>query len=69
MSRWEKANWTDHKSIDEFFVRDVEILDFYRFSSLLGLSFLLQYPRKVSIINAKVGRAEAGRGASALSWT
>lgn len=50
-------------------MRDVELLDIYKFSSLLGLGFLLQYPRKVSIINAKVGRAEAPRSASTLSWT
>lgn len=54
MSRWEKANRTDHKSIDEFFMRDVDILDVYQFVSLLSLGFLLHYPRKVSLINTKV---------------
>lgn len=50
-------------------MRDVEILDVYKFVSLMQLGFLLQYPRKVSIINAKVGRAEASRLASAAAWT
>lgn len=54
VSRWEKANRTDHRSIDEVFMRDVDILDVYQFVSLLGLGFLLQYPRKVSLINTKV---------------
>lgn len=54
MFRWEKANTTDHKGIDEIFVRDVEVLDIYKFVSLISCGFLLQYPRKVSIINAKV---------------
>lgn len=56
--RWEKASWTDHKSIDEIFMRDVEILDIYSFASLITCGFLLQYPRRVSIINAKVTGAE-----------
>lgn len=54
MFRWEKANKTDHKGIDEIFVRDLEILDVYKFVSLLSCGFVLQYPRKVSIIGAKV---------------
>lgn len=54
MFRWEKANKTDHKGIDEIFVRDVEVLDIYKFASLISCGFVLQYPRKVSIINAKV---------------
>nr|XP_020445203.1 toll-like receptor 2 type-2 [Monopterus albus] len=53
--RWEKASWTDHKSIDEFFLRNVVVLDdVFKFVSLLQLAFLLQYPRKVSVINTKV---------------
>ncbi|XP_056156024.1 toll-like receptor 2 [Lampris incognitus] len=52
--RWERANWTDHKSIDEFFIRNAEILDVYKFVSLLDLGFLLAYPRKVSVIGSKV---------------
>lgn len=35
-------------------MRDVDILDVYQFVSLLRLGFLLQYPRKVSLINTKV---------------
>ncbi|XP_056882760.1 toll-like receptor 2 [Takifugu flavidus] len=54
VGRWEKANKTEHKGIDEIFVRDVEVLDIYKFASLISCGFLLQYPRKVSIINAKV---------------
>ncbi|KAG7236292.1 hypothetical protein INR49_001208 [Caranx melampygus] len=52
--RWEPASWTDQKSIDEFFVRDVVVLDVWKFTSFLSLGFLLQYPRKVSVINGKV---------------
>lgn len=52
--RWEKASKTDHKSIDEFYIRNVVILDVYKFTSLLQLGFLLEYPRRVSVINAKV---------------
>ena len=52
--RWEKASWTDQKSIDEFFVRNVVVLDVYKFVSFLALGFLLQYPRKVSVVNAGV---------------
>ncbi|XP_017292469.1 toll-like receptor 2 [Kryptolebias marmoratus] len=52
--RWEKASWTDHKSIDEFFLRNIVVLDVFRFTSFLQLNFLLHYPRKVSIINAMV---------------
>ncbi|XP_031592042.2 toll-like receptor 2 [Oreochromis aureus] len=51
---WEKASKTDHKSIDEFHIRNVVILDVYKFTSLLQLGFLLEYPRRVSVINAKV---------------
>lgn len=60
MPRWEKASWTDHKSIDQLLVRDVDVLDVYSFTSFISCGFLLQYPRKVSVINAKVG---AGQGA------
>lgn len=52
--RWEKASWTDHKGIDEFFVRNIVVLDVFKFVSLLELRFLLQYPRRVSVINANV---------------
>lgn len=54
MSRWDKANWTEHQSLDEVLVRDVEVLDVYSFVSLLGLGFVLRYPRKVSVIGAEV---------------
>lgn len=52
--RWEKASKTDHRSIDEFTVRNVVILDVYKFVSFLNLQFLMQYPRKVSVINANL---------------
>uniref|UniRef100_A0A7N5ZTA2 Toll-like receptor 2 n=1 Tax=Anabas testudineus TaxID=64144 RepID=A0A7N5ZTA2_ANATE len=52
--RWEKANWTDHKNIDEFFVKNAVVLDVFQFVSFLQLKFLLHYPRKVSLINSKV---------------
>lgn len=52
--RWETASWTDHKSIEEFYLRNVVVLDVFKFVSFLQLGFLLQYPRKVSVINSKV---------------
>nr|AFZ81806.1 toll-like receptor 2 [Oplegnathus fasciatus] len=52
--RWERASWTDHKSFDEFFIRNIVALDVFKFTSFLQLGFLLQYPRKVSVINARV---------------
>lgn len=54
LDRWEKASKTDHRSIDEFSVQNVVILDVFKFVSFLNLQFLLQYPRKVSVINANV---------------
>ncbi|XP_038163197.1 toll-like receptor 2 type-2 [Cyprinodon tularosa] len=52
--RWEKANRTDHKSIDEFFLQNTVILDAFKFTAFLQLGFLLNYPRKLSIINCGV---------------
>ncbi|KAM7366627.1 hypothetical protein PAMP_016048 [Pampus punctatissimus] len=52
--RWEKASWTDHRSIDEVYIRDIVVLDIYKFVSFLQLKFMLKYPRKVSVINSKV---------------
>lgn len=54
LDRWEQASKTDHRSVDEFTVRNVVILDVFKFVSFLNLQFLLQYPRKVSVINANV---------------
>ncbi|XP_051251162.1 toll-like receptor 2 type-2 [Dicentrarchus labrax] len=51
--RWTPANWTYHKSFDEFFIRNIVVLDVFHFVSFLNLGFLLQYPRKVSLINGK----------------
>lgn len=52
--RWEKASWTDHRSIDEFLIRNAVVLDVFHFTSFLQLKFLLTYPRKVSVINSQV---------------
>nr|USC27890.1 toll-like receptor 2-1 [Sebastiscus marmoratus] len=52
--RWERAKWSDHKSMDEFFIRNTVVLDIFKFVSFLQLKFLLQYPRKVSVINTQV---------------
>ncbi|XP_063757112.1 toll-like receptor 2 isoform X2 [Eleginops maclovinus] len=52
--RWEKARWSDHKNIDEFFVQNVVVLNVYQFTSFLPLGFLLKYPRKVSVINSQM---------------
>ncbi|XP_042368210.1 toll-like receptor 2 type-2 [Plectropomus leopardus] len=52
--RWERARRTDHKSIDEFFIRNTVVLNVFKFVSFLELGFLLQYPRKVSVINSQV---------------
>lgn len=54
LDRWEKASWTDHKGIDDFTVQNIVILDVFKFVSFLNLKFLMQYPRKVSVINANV---------------
>ncbi|XP_073331011.1 toll-like receptor 2 [Pagrus major] len=51
--RWETASWTDQKSIDEFHIRNAVVLDVFKFVSFLQLGFLLQYPRKVSVVNCK----------------
>lgn len=53
-SRWERARWTDQKSFDEFYIRNAVVLDVFKFVSFLELGFLLQYPRKVSVVNCKV---------------
>uniref|UniRef100_UPI003AAFFBD6 toll-like receptor 2 n=1 Tax=Centroberyx gerrardi TaxID=166262 RepID=UPI003AAFFBD6 len=52
--RWERASWTDVKSVDEIFLRNVVVLDVYKFVSFLELRFLLQYPRRISVISAKM---------------
>ncbi|XP_074555440.1 toll-like receptor 2 [Halichoeres trimaculatus] len=52
--RLEPASKTDYKAIDEFFIRDLVVLDVYKFVSLLQLWFLLHYPRKVSVIKSQV---------------
>ncbi|XP_067437011.1 toll-like receptor 2 [Thunnus thynnus] len=52
--RWEPANTTDHKSINELYLRDIVVLDVFEFVSLLDLQFLLKWPRKMSVINSKV---------------
>uniref|UniRef100_A0A672HJQ6 Toll-like receptor 2 n=1 Tax=Salarias fasciatus TaxID=181472 RepID=A0A672HJQ6_SALFA len=52
--RWEPAGWTEHESIDELSARNVEILDVFKFLSLMDMTFLLKYPRKGSFINCGV---------------
>ncbi|TDG99376.1 hypothetical protein EPR50_G00193710 [Perca flavescens] len=52
--RWEAAKQTDQRSIDEFFVRNVVVLNIFKFVSFLQLGFMLEYPRKVSVINSRV---------------
>nr|XP_019968290.1 PREDICTED: toll-like receptor 2 [Paralichthys olivaceus] len=52
--RWEKASWADFHSIDEFFIQNIVVLDVFKFVSLLRLKFLLQYPRRVSVINSRM---------------
>lgn len=60
LDRWEKASKTDHKSVDEFTVRNLVILDVFKFVSFLNLKFLMQYPRKVSVINANARNWSTG---------
>lgn len=52
--RWEKASWTDHTAIDDVTLRNIVVLDVFKFVSFLNLGFFLQYPRKVSAINVNV---------------
>ncbi|XP_062301242.1 toll-like receptor 2 [Scomber scombrus] len=52
--RWERAKWTDHKSVDVFYLRDAVVLNVFQFVSFFNLKYLLQYPRKVSVINCGV---------------
>lgn len=52
--RWERAGWTEHRSIDEFFVSRATVLDVFRFVSLVDMKFLLEYPQKVSLIDSGV---------------
>ncbi|KAK2863373.1 hypothetical protein Q5P01_002906 [Channa striata] len=40
--------------IDEFLVKNVVVLPLFHFVSFLKLSYLLAYPRKISVINTKV---------------
>nr|QNT60750.1 Toll-like receptor 2 [Micropterus salmoides] len=51
--RWERASWSDHRSTDEFFVRNLVVLDIFKFTSFLQLQFLLRYPRRVSVIHSQ----------------
>ncbi|XP_054876264.1 toll-like receptor 2 type-2 [Poeciliopsis prolifica] len=52
--RWVTANRTDLSSMDEFFASDVTILDILKFAMVSELQYLLQYQKKLSIINAKL---------------
>nr|WEW53051.1 toll-like receptor 2 [Platichthys stellatus] len=52
--RWETASWVDTSSMDQLFVRNVVVLDVFKFASFLQLKFLLQFPRMVSVINSRI---------------
>ncbi|MED6291643.1 hypothetical protein CHARACLAT_025670, partial [Characodon lateralis] len=52
--RWIRANRTDLSSLDKLFVSDVTIIDILKFAMTSELMFLLQYQKKLSIINAKM---------------
>nr|QAA92197.1 toll-like receptor 2 [Plecoglossus altivelis] len=49
----ERARKTRHDGLDTFYLRNMQIVNLYRFSSLLGLGFLLRYPRQVTVIGAQ----------------
>ncbi|XP_028840040.1 toll-like receptor 2 [Denticeps clupeoides] len=51
---WQKAKWTNHSALDSVYIRHIQILSFYLFSSLQQLDFLLKYLRDVSLINTMV---------------
>ncbi|MEQ2242645.1 hypothetical protein ILYODFUR_038065, partial [Ilyodon furcidens] len=51
---WIRANRTDLSSLDEFFVSDVTIIDILKFAMTSDLTFLLQYQKKLSIVNSKM---------------
>ncbi|KAK5606876.1 hypothetical protein CRENBAI_014117 [Crenichthys baileyi] len=52
--RWISANRTDLSSLDEFFISDVTIIDILKFAMTSDLTFLLQYQKKLSIVNSKM---------------
>ncbi|XP_072232709.1 toll-like receptor 2 [Leuresthes tenuis] len=52
--RLEHASWTDHRSMDEFFVRKLVVLDIFKFVMTAKMNFLLQYQRKLSFIDSKL---------------
>ncbi|KAM4564366.1 toll-like receptor 2 type-2 [Fundulus diaphanus] len=52
--RWIPAKSTDLRSVDEFFVSDVTILDVLKFAMTVELKFLFQYQKKISFINSKM---------------
>ncbi|XP_038163198.1 toll-like receptor 2 [Cyprinodon tularosa] len=52
--RWVRANRTELRNMDEFFVSDVTILDILKFAMTSEVQFLLQNQRKLSIINSKM---------------
>ncbi|KAM6949261.1 toll-like receptor 2 [Aplochiton taeniatus] len=49
-----KANWSHLEGLDEFYLVKSRVLDPTKFSSLLDLKFLLQYLRRVSLIDSGV---------------
>ncbi|KAM6909413.1 toll-like receptor 2 [Xenentodon cancila] len=51
---WERAKKTNLASMDEIFIRNLVVVDMLSLFLTANLYFLLQYQRKVSIINAKL---------------
>ncbi|XP_075307393.1 toll-like receptor 2 type-2 [Odontesthes bonariensis] len=52
--RLEPATRTDHSSMDEFFVRKLVVIDMFKFAMTGNLGFLLQYQRKLSLIDSQL---------------
>ncbi|CAJ1048266.1 LOW QUALITY PROTEIN: toll-like receptor 2 type-2 [Xyrichtys novacula] len=52
--RWEGASSVDLKTIDEIYIRHPVVIDLFQFVEHSSYLFLLQYPSKVSFINAEV---------------
>ncbi|KAL0970685.1 hypothetical protein UPYG_G00245690 [Umbra pygmaea] len=51
---WFSARKTRHDNLDTVYLRNIQVVDAYRFTSFLNLWFLLKLLRQVSLINCKV---------------
>ncbi|XP_051993533.1 toll-like receptor 2 type-2 [Xyrauchen texanus] len=51
---WQKATFTDYKSLHTAYIRNLDIQGFFEFSSMVQLAFLLKHLQKVSVINGTV---------------